>query len=210
MKTLNELTRRLFELHYQNNQCHLSSSLSLLQPLWEIYQRIEKPKIVLSYAHAAYAWYIILEHLKLWSIPHPAPIHPPKSLIGYTAGSLGHGLPIALGMALAKPNEKIHCFVSDGELAEGSMAEAYNIFKKYSVHNLNIYQIYNGMSGNNELFSANNYIKLDQYADFLSMTPAIFNAGYIYETYPFLKPIDAHYYKLTKEDMEWINIRLAE
>lgn len=70
--------------------------------------------------------------------------HPPKP--GYipgieaATGSLGHGLPMALGMALAAriQHRPTHCYalLSDGECNEGSIWEAALLAASQKVHNL--------------------------------------------------------------------------
>ena len=57
-----------------------------------------------------------------------------------SAGSLGHGLPIALGMALGarkrKENHMVYVIVGDGELCEGSNWEAIMAGGHYELGNL--------------------------------------------------------------------------
>jgi transketolase len=60
--------------------------------------------------------------------------------IEISTGSLGHGLPIGVGMALAgkllKKNFKVFVLMGDGELAEGSNWEAALAAKHYRLDNL--------------------------------------------------------------------------
>jgi len=69
------------------------------------------------------------------------PDYDPKNGIYATTGSLGHGLPIAVGMAFAKKQKndggKIYVMVGDGEMQEGSNWEALDLAKLLDV-NLNI------------------------------------------------------------------------
>ncbi|MFH1589624.1 MAG: transketolase [archaeon] len=57
-----------------------------------------------------------------------------------SSGSLGQGLSVAVGMALAakldKQNHRIYCIISDGELNEGSSWEAVNAANKWKLDNL--------------------------------------------------------------------------
>ena len=57
-----------------------------------------------------------------------------------TSGSLGHGLPIAVGMAkglqLQGKNQKVFCIVGDGELNEGSMWEGFLFAAHHQLHQL--------------------------------------------------------------------------
>lgn len=46
-----------------------------------------------------------------------------------SSGSLGHGIGIAVGYALADPQRLVYVTISDGECAEGSVWEALAIAK---------------------------------------------------------------------------------
>ncbi len=62
--------------------------------------------------------------------------------IEVSGGSLGHGLPVATGMALGlmrkKSKQHIYCIVGDGELNEGSMWEAILFAGHHKLNNLTI------------------------------------------------------------------------
>ena len=66
--------------------------------------------------------------------------HPTHGLAGVdiATGSLGHGLSVGAGMALAGRSQKGHIFVlmGDGEQAEGSIWEAVMFAAKYRLENL--------------------------------------------------------------------------
>ena len=68
---------------------------------------------------------------------HPTPLMP---FVKVATGSLGQGLSIGVGMALAKKLEKkkgkIYVLLGDGECAEGSIWEAANLASYYQVNNL--------------------------------------------------------------------------
>ena len=65
-----------------------------------------------------------------------------------SGGSMGHGLPIAVGMALAKKraNEpgKIYCIMSDGEMNEGTTWEAAALAAHHRLNNLHVIVDKNG------------------------------------------------------------------
>jgi transketolase len=68
-----------------------------------------------------------------------------------STGSLGHGLPIAVGMAWSfklqcKPN-KVVCIVGDGEMQEGSNYEALQFAYKYQLDNLLVVIDANNLQG---------------------------------------------------------------
>jgi transketolase len=67
--------------------------------------------------------------------------------VSASTGSLGHGLPIALGKAFAyriyNKNKKIFCLVGDGELNEGSIWESMLLASHHRMHELVIILDYN-------------------------------------------------------------------
>ena len=68
--------------------------------------------------------------------------HPNNKLPGIemNSGSLGHGLPVCVGMALAgkkdKKNYRVYTVMGDGELAEGSVWEGFMAAHQYKLDNL--------------------------------------------------------------------------
>lgn len=68
---------------------------------------------------------------------HPTPR---LSFVDAATGSLGQGLSIAAGMALAALKDersiKVYCLLGDGEMAEGSVWEALNFASYYTLNNL--------------------------------------------------------------------------
>lgn len=115
-------------------------------PDWE-----ERDHFILSKGHAAEAYYILLAEYgyitsqdldSFGSFGAKLGGHPNKKINGVEAntGSLGHGLGLAVGMALAlkKNNRSNRVFVltGDGELAEGSNWEAAMSAAKFQLNSL--------------------------------------------------------------------------
>lgn len=117
-------------------------------PLWE-----ERDRLIFSKAHGCYGLYAILadkgiipkekwknfykeEKISLFGCAE----RNPKYGIEADCGSLGHGLPIAVGIAFgAKLQNKpyfIFCVVGDGELQEGTTWEALQFAVKHELGNL--------------------------------------------------------------------------
>jgi transketolase len=74
-------------------------------------------------------------------------IHPERDLENYidvSTGSLGLGITIATGMALAAPNINVYCLISDGECAEGSVWEALRFNDENDIKNIKVYANING------------------------------------------------------------------
>jgi transketolase len=80
---------------------------------------------------------------------HKHGIHPGKDLenkLYCSTGSLGSGLPIAVGHALADRTKNVYCMISDGECAEGSIWESLRFIHTAKLDNLHVYANINGMS----------------------------------------------------------------
>jgi transketolase len=149
---MNKLQRRILEITYQERQSHLSSCLSAAPILEEIYdQRQQDEVVILSNGHAGLALYCLLEErygVDPVAMLHKHGIHPSRDLENHlycSTGSLGSGLPIAIGHALATPEKQVWCMISDGEAAEGSIWESLRFIADHPVDNLQVYANINGM-----------------------------------------------------------------
>jgi transketolase len=143
-----EIRRHIVALSYKAQSAHLGSSLSCVEILATAFSARENIssfrdcRIIMSKGHAAMALYataiafgkldasFIDSYLKdgstLWGHPSVDPNH---SFIDWSTGSLGHGLPVAIGQAYAqknllKTNRRTIVVLSDGELDEGTNWEA--------------------------------------------------------------------------------------
>lgn len=155
---------RLLQMHYESGVGHIGGNLSCLDILMTLYHDVLGPcdKFVLSKGHSAGALYVTLWSLGLLSDDDLKTFHrdgtrlsghPPVQgipSIPFATGSLGHGLSLAAGLALAKKLKgekgRLFCLTSDGEWNEGSNWEAL-IFSRH--HNLNLTLIVdlNGLQG---------------------------------------------------------------
>ena len=148
---------------------HLGGAFSLVEILRVIYDDFAKHKvtnpnwelrdrIILSKGHGCLALYAILydkgylskkQFLSYGKKNTILSGHPEHFINGVEAstGSLGHGLPIGVGMALAskikKRKNKVIVIVGDGELNEGSNWEAAMTASKHSLKNLIVLVDYN-------------------------------------------------------------------
>lgn len=157
------LKRRILDISYKHKLSHIGSCLTAVDIIDEIYA-IKKPeeKFVLSSGHAGLALYCVLEKygyryfkddkllvdtLDAEKIFEHHGVHPDRCEechIDCSSGSLGQGLPIAVGMALADRKKNVYCLVSDGEMSEGSIWEALRIAKEQKLYNLKVYVNFNG------------------------------------------------------------------
>jgi len=115
---------------------HDRSSLSTLDALWVLYDRVLGPhdRFLLSKGHGPAAYYAVLaakgvipvELLdRFGAFDSPLGYHPDRNLVPgveISSGSLGHGLGIAVGAALT--GRRVFCLLGDAELEEGSNWEA--------------------------------------------------------------------------------------
>ena len=150
---MSKLHHRILEISKQLRLSHLGSCLTSVDIIDEIYRhkRPDEP-FILSSGHAGLALYVVLERylgLNAMELFKRFGTHPDRCMecgIWCSTGSLGHGLGIALGMALANRNRNVYCLVSDGECFEGSVWEAANVIEKYNVTNLKLHLNFNGWS----------------------------------------------------------------
>lgn len=161
------MKHRLMKLAYLAQCGHVGSCLSCLDILDAVY-RIKKPNdiVILSKGHAALALYVVLEKYgflpsevletygKEGSVLLGHPERMPEYGIMATTGSLGHGLPIGLGMALADKNRRVYVIMGDGELQEGSVWEGAALAAALGVNNLTVVVDGNGFQGIDKTTSA--------------------------------------------------------
>jgi transketolase len=164
-KALHSLKLKTLELYYKANAGHIGCSLSCIDLMGVILlQHVkEKDKFLLSKGHAAAAMYACLYHLgeitqevldtfyKNGTTLAAHTIPNKFKSIPFASGSLGHGLPIAAGIAKAKKlrNEKSYVYVlmSDGETNEGTTWEAAHFAVFHKLNNLIVVIDKNGLQG---------------------------------------------------------------
>ena len=116
-------------------------------PKWE-----DRDRLVLSKGHTCCALCPILAEKGFFpydllptfnKLDSPFGMHPDMNKIegcDMSTGSLGHGTPVALGMALAgkyqKRDYRVYVILGDSELGEGSTWEAFQLASHFKVDNL--------------------------------------------------------------------------
>lgn len=200
-----DLKDRILEISFKNKLSHLGSCLTAVDIIEQIY-KIKKPdeKFVLSAGHCGLALYVVIEKyekINAEEILLHHGIHPDKCEkcnLYCSSGSLGHGLPIAIGFALADRKKNVYCLISDGECAEGSIWESLNIFEYLMLENLHIYVNLNRYGAYCEI----DILKLGGLI--LRHTPKMKSNIHLIvtniEQYPFLKGNEAHYHILTEKE----------
>ncbi len=148
MVNTQEIIKKIFDEAHKRGIGHVGSCITAAPILNAIYNTKSKDDIcVLSAGHAGLALFLTLK-------AHGYPInvdrkgtHPdysPSEGIDASTGSLGHGIGIAVGYALADRSRYVYCVSSDGEIAEGSFWEALNIAVKCKLSNLKVFINCNG------------------------------------------------------------------
>jgi len=164
-KKANEIRDQVIKVSIKNKAGHIAPSLSSvdiltalyydvmkyrpLDPLWE-----ERDRLVFSKGHGCYALYAILADKGIMPAKEWKTFYTDSSSLsgcierrpkyGFEAscGSLGHGLPIAVGVAFGAKlqNKKYHtfCVTGDGELQEGTTWEALQFAVKHEIRNLTV------------------------------------------------------------------------
>ena len=163
------IRKHCIEMTSRANASHIGSSLSMADILAVLYGKIlsidpERPnsddrdRFILSKGHGCAALYAILAECGFLPDSELETFYQNGTrLAGHTmhdipgielsAGSLGHGLPVATGMALAAKRDgkshRIFCMLSDGECDEGSVWESALFAPHHKLDNLTVIVDYN-------------------------------------------------------------------
>tara|TARA_B110000977_G_scaffold68249_1_gene92608 strand:+ start:5776 stop:6387 length:612 start_codon:yes stop_codon:yes gene_type:complete len=196
-----DLKKRILEIAYKHKLGHLGSYLSAAGIVDEIYKNKDPDDIfILSSGHASLALYAALEKyegkdaeelfLKHGGHPH----RDEENGIYCSTGSLGLGITVAVGRALANKNRKVHVLISDGESAEGSVWEALRFIKESNLSNIEVYVNVNG-------YAAYDKVDVKYLVDRLKVFLPTINIRYTsVNQYPFLRGLNAHYHVMSEED----------
>jgi transketolase len=153
---------------------HDWSALSTLDVLWVLYDRVlrvdprvpddpERDRFLLSKGHGPAAYYAVLAAKGFVDVESLADFGGYDSRLGYhpdrvlvpgveiSSGSLGHGLPIAVGTTLAldardQAGGRVVCLVGDAELDEGSNWEAVQLAGRLGLGRLTVVVVDNRSS----------------------------------------------------------------
>jgi len=167
-----ETRKLIIEVACRSKSAHVGSSLSCVDLVVALYfnelninekEWHSRDIFILSKAHAAMAMYAILTIKGIMSKEifmdylqndGTLPAHLDRITskgIEVSAGSLGHGFNIALGMAygfkMKKDKRKIYVLIGDGESQEGSIWEGALFASKLGIDNLTAILDYNNLQG---------------------------------------------------------------
>lgn len=166
------IRKKTIALSCRTGAGHLAPALSTVEMLTVLFREFlnfnlddprdeTRDRFILSKGHGGYAYYVILNELGLVPDAELETFYTDQSsltgclsmrpdyMIEVSTGSLGHGLPIAVGMAMSfkaqgKPN-RVVCVVGDGEMQEGSNYEALQFAYRYKLDNLLVIVDANGL-----------------------------------------------------------------
>ena len=197
------LKKRIAVIAYKNKLGHLGSYFSSVSIIDEIYSRMDKDDIfILSSGHAALALYVVLEKYKgqdaelLFDKHGGHPHRDEENKIHCSTGSLGLGITIALGRAVANPNRKVWVLISDGEAAEGSVWESLKTIEEQNINNIKVFVNING-------YAAYRNVDEQYMTDRLVTFHPSINLRYTtVEHFDFLKGLNAHYHVMNEDNFK--------
>lgn len=157
-----EARKLIIEMVYSANSGHPGGSLSIIDILTVLYFREmnidptnpndpQRDRLVMSKGHASPALYSILSirgffprellmGFRKLNSKLEGHVHRGVPGVESSTGSLGQGLGVAVGMAMAgkidKANYNVYAIIGDGEIEEGSIWESFMAGFKYSLANL--------------------------------------------------------------------------
>ena len=160
------IRKTFLAMHHRAKSGHIGTGLSAIDILTFLYKRWLAPddSFILSKGHGASSLYATLHHCGILTDAELEtyykdgtllPAHPAAGAfvaIPAATGSLGHGLPIAAGMAYARKNihkttSRVVALLSDGECNEGSTWEAVLFAGHHRLTNLLVIIDANGLQG---------------------------------------------------------------
>jgi transketolase len=173
------LRRRLLEITKLAGRGHIGPALSIIEIVDVLYRHVmvnpgdnqskewsKRDRFLLSKGHGCLGLYVVLEDLgfldgmnlsNFCSYESNFGGHPESStvpVIEFSTGSLGHGMPVAVGLAVAaklkKESWRVFVVVGDGELNEGSNWEAAAHACKHNLDNLVVIVDFNNMQASGE------------------------------------------------------------
>lgn len=161
------IRKHILTMAYKGQSVHVACAFSIVELLISILEKMnfdpkdpDRDYLVLSKGHGAMALYACMFEMGILTQSDMDNYFKDGSLlhglseaglpgIDVTAGSLGHGLPIAVGIALglrrAGKTARVHCIVGDGEMQEGSCDEALRFAGHHKLNNLRVYVDRNGL-----------------------------------------------------------------
>ncbi|QWR77106.1 transketolase [Candidatus Magnetomonas plexicatena] len=164
LKACRDIREHILRVSYGSNNGHIPSCFSIVETLYALYEfmnhRPKEPQweardiFILSKGHGSLGYYCVLAEFGYFDKEDVYSFGRYKATFGCHAdrlkipgveastGSLGHGIGLAVGMALAikikKEDRAVYTLIGDGESNEGSVWEAVLVAKSLNLNNLTI------------------------------------------------------------------------
>lgn len=174
----NQIRQDVIDVAVRNRAGHIAPSLSTVEILTAIYYSglyvfdkndwHNRTRVVLSKGHGCYALYSILADKGIIPMEEWKSFYKGSQLTGCVSykpewgleagcGSLGHGLPMAVGIAYSSKLQNLPwhtiCIVGDGELQEGSCWEALRFAGCKYLNNLTVIVDNNNLQAMDNIYS---------------------------------------------------------
>lgn len=160
---IKQLKKEILTISYETGEGHVPTAFSILDILYVLYNDVmnidpndamkkDRDYCIVSKGHAAIGLYAILADRGFFTKDELVTFGQFNSRLGghpdynkvpgveASTGSLGHGLPmavgIAMGLSIQKSNQKVYCILGDGETNEGSIWEAVLLAGQHELDNL--------------------------------------------------------------------------
>jgi transketolase len=210
LRICKKVRRTILKASYEAHACHIGSALSCVEILVDLYFNRMKPHdiFIFSKASGVSALYAVLAEKGI--IPHNKVAYYLKNYpladshvdgIEFSVGSLGHGLPYAIGMAYADNNKQVYCLLGDGDIDEGTFWESILFASHYKLNNLHIIIDRNKIQA---CGYTENVLALDKALDCMKeLFPIEIVETVKGKGVSFLENrVESHYMNLTKEQLE--------
>lgn len=163
LSKIKEMKRSIVEMSTVSGEGHIPSAFSILDILWVLYDKIlkinpqdpkdpKRDRFILSKGQASLALYSVLAEKDFFDKKELNTFGQFNSILGghpdrnkipgveASTGSLGHGLSIAIGVALGlkikKIKSRVFVLIGDGECNEGSIWESALLASHHNLSNL--------------------------------------------------------------------------
>ncbi len=183
------IRKRIFEVAYRGGMGHLASCFSSVEIIYTLYLKNvmkhdknvsnrARDRFILSKGHGGLALYTVLEMAGYISSDEIDTYLKPHAIIGgepnrgdalgieVSSGSLGHGLSLGVGMAIAQKCDlsgaKTFVLVGDGECQEGSVWEAAMSASSFSLDNLIVIMDCNQLQKTNRIDETMKYVSWEE------------------------------------------------
>lgn len=163
-----KIRKDAIEMTHATHASHLAAVLSVTDIIAVLYSNIlhvdpqnpqmeDRDKVILSKGHAGIAIYAALAECGFFPREELKKYYTDGSVysghvsskgvpgVEFSTGSLGHGVCVACGMALASKNRNVYAIVGDGECEEGAVWEMALLANKQNLSNFTVIVDCNGM-----------------------------------------------------------------